>query len=64
MLKITITLISRNAQGRQHKVSTSAMMADASLTTLKMLWDAERAINELTPIRCHLSIEEVEKEKK
>lgn len=59
MLKITIALISRNAKGRQHKISTSSVIHDASISTLKSLWDAERAINELGTIRCHVNIEEI-----
>jgi hypothetical protein len=57
--KITIKLLARNVQRPKMQSSeVSCVIPDIRMNDLKKLWEAERIINELTAIRCHLSVEE------
>jgi len=59
MHKLTIKLAVRTSTGRLKRVEIDAVSKDLKLSDMKRLWEAETAVNELTPIRMHLELIEV-----
>jgi len=57
-MKVLIELMSRDLQGHEHKITIDGTVAIANLTDIKLLWEAERTINERATIRCHINLRE------
>lgn len=57
-MKVTIKLMARDETGKQHTITIDGTVTVADLTDMKLLWQAERAINERANIRCHISLHE------
>lgn len=58
--KLTIVLKVRDPQTKRIKEArVSSIVETPDLIVMRALWDAERAINDHTPVRCHISVEGV-----
>lgn len=57
-MKITIKLNKRISTGEMKVITIEGTTDAVSTDDMKILWDAEHAINQHTHVRCHLSVHE------